>query len=412
MVRGVAMLNSLLRETSDATLAALLSAFYKAAETPSTWSPAVQSVMSTCGASVGLVVSHDYETGTGRIEHGENLSDALLRTYAEPGAPANIWLREERFFRTVDRVVPAQDVVPLEVLLESRFYREWLQPAGICHCVWGVLARKDKRLVCAGFGRPASDKPFDAGELARIAQVMPHFRRIIHVHDLVGASSFSQQILMEMLGALSVGVALLDTNCRVTEANAMAVSWLSKEQHSPRRKNGFEVTLDRFKPDLQAFLKSVGTGPEDRKMSVMRSEGPEPVTLILIPLSRDGSVIGDGAAGSILIISDPEYRCRIREDQLVSFYEFTPTEAKLARLLSNGYRLEEAAEIMGIKYQTVRTHLKRIFSKTGIDRQSELVRLILTGPASFRLPMVKGAGLFDLHFDERGVARGRPREEA
>lgn len=405
------MLNSLLRKTPDDALAALLSAFYKAAETPSTWSPAVQSVMSTCEATVGLVVSHDYETGRGQIEHAENLSDELVRAYAQPDASANVWFREESFFRTADAVVAGNEIVPFETLLESRFYRDWLRPAGIHHCIWGVLARKDQRLICAGFGRAESDKAFEARDLALIAQVMPHFRQIIQVHELVGTSSFSQHILMEMLGALSVGVALLDDSCRVTEANAMAVSWLSKEQNNVRRKNGAAVTLDRFKPGLQAFLKSAGTRSDERKMSVMRSEGPEPVMLILVPLYCDTLVVGEGRSGSILIISDPEYRCRIREDQLVKFYEFTPTEAKLARLLSNGYRLDEAAETMGIKYQTVRTHLKRIFSKTGIDRQSELVRLILTGPASFRLPQMTEEGWFNMHFDEFGAAHSRVQEE-
>ncbi|TQV79679.1 helix-turn-helix transcriptional regulator [Denitrobaculum tricleocarpae] len=412
MIRGGTMLNSLLRETSDGTLAALLSAFYKAVETPSTWSPAVKSVMSTCRASVGLIVSHDFDSGAGRIEHAENLSELLVRQYSEPGAPANAWFRDERFFRNTDTVVSGEEILPFEQLRDSRFYRDWLQPAGVHHCAWGVLARKDKRLICAGFGRPQAEGPFEAGDLALIEQVMPHFRRIIQVHELLGTSNFSQQILMEMLGALSVGVALLDGHGRVMEANAMAVSWLSKEQNDSHRKNGSAVTLDRFKPSLQAFLKSAGNGAEGRKMSVMRSEGPEPVTLILIPLCRESVIDEENGAGSILIISDPEYRCRIREDQLVKFYEFTPTEAKLARLLSNGYRLDEAAESMGIKYQTVRTHLKRIFSKTGIDRQSELVRLILTGPASFRLPEARREGCFDLHFDERGVVRSRPHGEA
>lgn len=31
---------------------------------------------------------------------------------------------------------------------------------------------------------------------------------------------------------------------------------------------------------------------------------------------------------------------------------------------------------------TVRTHLKRVFSKTGVNRQSELVQLVLSSPAA------------------------------
>jgi DNA-binding CsgD family transcriptional regulator len=35
------------------------------------------------------------------------------------------------------------------------------------------------------------------------------------------------------------------------------------------------------------------------------------------------------------------------------------------------------AERLGISFATARTHLSRIFEKTGVHRQAELVRLVL-----------------------------------
>lgn len=43
--------------------------------------------------------------------------------------------------------------------------------------------------------------------------------------------------------------------------------------------------------------------------------------------------------------------------------------------------LEEAAEALGIKPNTARAHLRSIFSKTGVRRQTELVRLFLNSVA-------------------------------
>ena len=48
-----------------------------------------------------------------------------------------------------------------------------------------------------------------------------------------------------------------------------------------------------------------------------------------------------------------------------------------AILLANGSSLLEAAESMGVTEATVRTYSKRILGKTGVRRQSELVRLVL-----------------------------------
>ncbi len=401
------MLESGIYESVDGELATLLATFYEAAGAPATWSPALRSVMASSGASVGLIVSHDFDSGRGRIEHAENIAQELISSYAQQGQAANPFLRQEALFRDADRVIVGDEILPHGDLVESTFYRDWLQPAGVYHSVWGILARRGQRVICAVFGRPETSSAFAANDIALIKQVLPHFRRIMQLRELVGTSSVSQHILMEMLGALSVGVALLDGDCRVVDANAMAAGWLKKEHNITLRGKNPCATHNGLKTNLQSLLKSAQANGHERKMSVMRSEGAEPVTLIMVPLRLENHIFEQDSSGSILVISDPEYRCRIREDQLVKFYDFTPTEAKLARLLSNGYRLDQAADAMGIRYQTARTHLKRVFSKTGIDRQSELVRLILTGPASFRLPESAAEGWLDMHFDEFGTVHSR-----
>jgi DNA-binding CsgD family transcriptional regulator len=44
--------------------------------------------------------------------------------------------------------------------------------------------------------------------------------------------------------------------------------------------------------------------------------------------------------------------------------------------LSEGARPAQVAERCGISINTVRTHLRNIFDKTGVRRQSELIRLL------------------------------------
>jgi DNA-binding CsgD family transcriptional regulator len=47
--------------------------------------------------------------------------------------------------------------------------------------------------------------------------------------------------------------------------------------------------------------------------------------------------------------------------------------------LLQGKSVEEAAAAMGVTVNTARTRLKRIYNKTGIRRQPELVRRLLLG---------------------------------
>jgi DNA-binding CsgD family transcriptional regulator len=53
----------------------------------------------------------------------------------------------------------------------------------------------------------------------------------------------------------------------------------------------------------------------------------------------------------------------------------------LATQLSHGKSVEEAATEMGVTVNTARAYLKRIYSKVGVRRQSELMRCLLLGLA-------------------------------
>jgi DNA-binding CsgD family transcriptional regulator len=62
-------------------------------------------------------------------------------------------------------------------------------------------------------------------------------------------------------------------------------------------------------------------------------------------------------------------------------FQLTPAETSLAIQLANGLSLEEAAEALNIRRNTARAHLRSIFSKTGVRRQTELVRIFLNSVA-------------------------------
>src|SRR5262245_2313490 len=73
-------------------------------------------------------------------------------------------------------------------------------------------------------------------------------------------------------------------------------------------------------------------------------------------------------------------------DLLRCRFGLTPAEARLALQLVAGEPLRSAAAKLGISYETARTELKNIFSKTGTCRQAELVIGIVTAlPGCVRL---------------------------
>lgn len=87
----------------------------------------------------------------------------------------------------------------------------------------------------------------------------------------------------------------------------------------------------------------------------------------------------------MLFISDPELQPRLGLEPLRKLYGFTPAELRLAERLVLGCDLKTAADQLQITKETARGYLKRIFEKTRVKRQPDLVRLLLTSVANIDL---------------------------
>lgn len=56
----------------------------------------------------------------------------------------------------------------------------------------------------------------------------------------------------------------------------------------------------------------------------------------------------------------------------------TAIEAEIAALLAQGRTVQEIASLRKRTVESVRWHLKQVFAKTGLRRQADLVRVVLT----------------------------------
>ena len=60
----------------------------------------------------------------------------------------------------------------------------------------------------------------------------------------------------------------------------------------------------------------------------------------------------------------------------MDLFGVTPAEAKLVAHLVDGQTLTAAAKALGISRNTARGQLASVFTKTGVNRQNQLVRLV------------------------------------
>jgi DNA-binding CsgD family transcriptional regulator len=105
---------------------------------------------------------------------------------------------------------------------------------------------------------------------------------------------------------------------------------------------------------------------------------------MVAPLRLDAFALTSRRPAAIVFVTDPERGPAGVEDILRRLYALTPSEARVIERLLRGRSLDEIGAELGTSVHTTRTHLKRVFAKTGTGSQSELMRVILRSPAELR----------------------------
>lgn len=82
--------------------------------------------------------------------------------------------------------------------------------------------------------------------------------------------------------------------------------------------------------------------------------------------------------GKLLVSFDDEKQLKRKMTIAQGVYGLTASQAQLAELLASGNDLKLASQKLGVSINTVRTHLQRMFDKTGVRSQSALVATLFS----------------------------------
>ena len=127
---------------------------------------------------------------------------------------------------------------------------------------------------------------------------------------------------------------------------------------------------------FKALRRMIISGAESAMTAIMNARTVPSAA----PLPISASTIGMMPA-ALVYIRDASSKSLASEVVTKQLFNLTKAETALAMELANGLSLEEAAEVLNIRRNTARAHLRSIFSKTGVRRQTELVRIFLNSVA-------------------------------
>ena len=187
--------------------------------------------------------------------------------------------------------------------------------------------------------------------------------------------------LAELLDNSRFGVIQLNRNGRILAANDRACGLL-REGDGLTDGNGFlrartpveNVKLQRL---LASALSPLTVPPAAGTMTIRRRSAKVRLIVHINPVSTPDSMFRAPQIAALVLIVDPVSRARIDPGLVGAAMGLTPAESRLAVMLAAGHSLRDIASATGRTEGTVRWHLKQIFRKQGISRQTDLVRLVL-----------------------------------
>ncbi len=340
-------------------------------------------------ARSGWIWVHDFRAGESKVHEFIGFDGAYVESYIARYAKLNPWLKDQGRYSRPGAVVTGCDIVKRRNLVKTEFYAEWLEPQDLCHRIAGVLSVDGKRITAFEFLRGPAAPAFGLREAALCRELLPHWRAAKQMREVVIDIETERDAAWQLLERLPFGVALVNDACEPVATNRYLSELLASANGLTSRRNGLCASSHSESDALHELVAQVTSRPADEHgaaegiMTLSRDAGQRPLQVMVLALPNpDGAAHGAGVSAAVFILN-PDQPIGPNQGTLRRLYGLTKSEARLASLVAQGMRLDEATESMGVALSTGRTHLKRIFSKTGTQRQAELVRLLLSGPSLF-----------------------------
>ncbi|MXW03111.1 MAG: hypothetical protein F4X59_11975 [Holophagales bacterium] len=349
------------------------------------WAHASSLIDEACGARGSLLV-YGADREPGKVEiyfakcfyRGDDRSDWWQEWYRHY-YPTDEHLVRMRLLPD-SKIAPVADLFSETELKASRTYNEGL-PRFVMQD--GLRVRLDgpggSRIVWA-IGDPVDANGWSSSRVDTVARVLEHVRQYVRVRSALVKAGALGASLVEMLSNARLGVIQLDRRGRIVEVNDVARRLLRRSECLFDTNRTLVAASRDEDTRLQRALNgalSPGSGQvASRSLSVSNAGTNLPVSLHVAPVPERSDRFPGAKVGAVVLIADPASQARVEPEVVAETLELTPAEAEIAVLLASGRTPREIAARTGRTYNTVRTHLKQMFTKLGVTRQLDVARAV------------------------------------
>ncbi|MCC6846947.1 MAG: helix-turn-helix transcriptional regulator [Deltaproteobacteria bacterium] len=245
-----------------------------------------------------------------------------------------------------------------------------------------ILAKDEHATAALVLARPRTADPFTPADLRRAEAFARDLRAAFATARRIETLARERDALAAALDLLPLGVALLARDGRVTRSNAAVRAMTAAGTGIMIRRGLLSAAGDADAARLRRAVREVAQAEAPRLVPIAHRRAGASCFVRLAPLPAADAARTDDAPAAVAILADPDADLTGLEPVLRGHYGLTPTEAEITLRLLAGARVETMARELEVSVNTIRTHLKRTFSKLDVTSQSDLVRIVARGAAA------------------------------
>ena|GEM_PF-5446235 len=352
-----------------------LAAIQQAAFDSSQWEWVLNRIAQASGGWAGQLLG----VGPGGVQFNfvSGFSGEVAREFElRGGTDAAINPRARILTQQPGRVLTDSELAQPGEIARSAFFQDFLYKMDNADICLARLPDIGSTMLCACVIRSFNQDAFEYRQLNAFATYLGPIRRAI---------GFAAA-LEERGAALMVGAFSLSEQAAILVDSAGTIVGLTPRAESMLRTRGHVLSYNRRlhardrdgDVALQRALRLACAKPGSLLVSqittiaLFSSEG-HPVTAHVAPLPTGETMLRFGPVAAV-ILKAPD---RTSAPKLLQrMYRLSVSESTIAMLIADGLTVEEIALRRQVSATTVRAQLKSIFQKTGIHRQTDLVRMI------------------------------------
>ncbi len=364
--------------------AGLLDLIYDAALAPERWVTALEGLADLVRGNAANLTRFDLLTGVGPVIAARSdpanfavyLKDFAhqnpLNNVADTGAYARGWR---------PRILADPEWMPREDFERTAYYNDFLRPLDRDAILMVRLALANNEVSVINIFRSQAAGSFGSVDIDLAGRLHGHLIRAFELCRKLEARRTLDDGLASVFEASPHAFFLLDARGRILTANAAAETLLRRDSGLSSRDGRINAISAKDARRLEGLIARAGHPDRDLRcagsLTLQTASRATPLSMVLMPVTGRGQAMFETAPAVIACVSDLETGLSPSAARLHDLFHLTPAEARLALALLAGDTVREAAERLSISVNTASVHLARIFDKTGVNRQSALIRLLM-----------------------------------